>query len=64
MHGVILKEYVTFRTLIAKMVGLTMSLGSGLPIGKEVRASSNTVLFITYSGTIRACGRSGRIVVE
>uniref|UniRef100_A0A914WW06 Chloride channel protein n=1 Tax=Plectus sambesii TaxID=2011161 RepID=A0A914WW06_9BILA len=35
MRGVMLKEYVTFRTLISKMVGLTLSLGSGLPIGKE-----------------------------
>ena len=35
LRGVILKEYLTFRTLISKIVGLTMSLGSGLPIGKE-----------------------------
>lgn len=36
LRGVILKEYLTFRTLISKMVGLCTSLGSGLPIGKEV----------------------------
>ena len=36
LRGVILKEYLTFRTLISKMVGLTLSLGSGMPIGKEV----------------------------
>lgn len=35
LRGVILKEYLTFRTLISKVVGLTFSLGSGLPIGKE-----------------------------
>uniref|UniRef100_A0AC35F7R5 Chloride channel protein n=1 Tax=Panagrolaimus sp. PS1159 TaxID=55785 RepID=A0AC35F7R5_9BILA len=35
LRGVILKEYLTFRTLISKIVGLTLSLGSGLPIGKE-----------------------------
>ncbi|XP_077998012.1 chloride channel protein 2-like [Glandiceps talaboti] len=35
LRGVILKEYLTFRTLIAKMVGLATSIGSSLPIGKE-----------------------------
>ena len=36
MRGVVLKEYLTFRTLIAKIVGLTAALGSGMPLGKEV----------------------------
>ena len=36
LRGVALKEYLTFRTLIAKVVGLTATLGSGLPLGKEV----------------------------
>lgn len=35
LRGVVLKEYLSFRTLISKVVGLTSSLGSGLPIGKE-----------------------------
>ncbi|GIX79872.1 chloride channel protein 2 [Caerostris extrusa] len=35
LRGVVLKEYLTFRTLVSKVVGLTCSLGSGLPIGKE-----------------------------
>uniref|UniRef100_A0A1I7T308 Chloride channel protein n=1 Tax=Caenorhabditis tropicalis TaxID=1561998 RepID=A0A1I7T308_9PELO len=35
LRGVILKEYLSVRTLISKMVGLTLSLGSGLPMGKE-----------------------------
>uniref|UniRef100_A0A914QUE4 Chloride channel protein 2 n=1 Tax=Panagrolaimus davidi TaxID=227884 RepID=A0A914QUE4_9BILA len=34
LRGVILKDYLTFRTLISKIVGLTLSLGSGIPIGK------------------------------
>ncbi|KAH7704783.1 CRE-CLH-3 protein [Aphelenchoides avenae] len=34
LRGVILKDYLTFRTLISKIVGLTFSLGSGIPIGK------------------------------
>ena len=38
MRGVVLKEYLTYKTLIAKIVGLTATLGSGLPLGKEVRA--------------------------
>lgn len=36
LRGVALKEYLTFRTLIAKIVGLTATLGSGMPLGKEV----------------------------
>lgn len=35
LRGVALKEYLTFRTLIAKIIGLTATLGSGLPLGKE-----------------------------
>jgi len=35
LRGVVLKEYLTFRTLIAKAVGLTATLGSGMPLGKE-----------------------------
>jgi len=36
LRGVVLKEYLTFRTLVAKVVGLTATLGSGMPLGKEV----------------------------
>lgn len=36
LRGVALKEYLTFRTLVAKVVGLTATLGSGMPLGKEV----------------------------
>ncbi|EYB85745.1 hypothetical protein Y032_0292g1595 [Ancylostoma ceylanicum] len=35
LRGFLLKEYLSFRTLICKMIGLTLSLGSGLPLGKE-----------------------------
>ncbi|CAG9861446.1 unnamed protein product [Phyllotreta striolata] len=35
LRGVALKEYLTFRTLIAKIVGLTTTLGSSMPLGKE-----------------------------
>uniref|UniRef100_A0AC35U5I4 Chloride channel protein n=1 Tax=Rhabditophanes sp. KR3021 TaxID=114890 RepID=A0AC35U5I4_9BILA len=35
MNGFTLHNYLTFRTLVAKIVGLTLTLGSGLPVGKE-----------------------------
>ena len=35
LRGVALKEYLTGRTLVAKVIGLTATLGSGLPLGKE-----------------------------
>ncbi|XP_043213453.1 chloride channel protein 2-like [Amphibalanus amphitrite] len=35
LRGVPLGEYLTFRTLVAKVVGLTACLGSGMPLGKE-----------------------------
>lgn len=37
LRGVTLKEYLTFKTLVAKVIGLTATLGSGMPLGKEVR---------------------------
>ncbi|XP_058600727.1 chloride channel protein 2b isoform X1 [Onychostoma macrolepis] len=35
LRGVVLKEYLTLKTFVAKVVGLTCALGSGLPLGKE-----------------------------
>ncbi|XP_041565209.1 chloride channel protein 2 isoform X4 [Drosophila elegans] len=35
LRGVQLKEYLTFKTLVAKAIGLTATLGSGMPLGKE-----------------------------
>ncbi|CAG5129965.1 unnamed protein product, partial [Candidula unifasciata] len=35
LRGVVLKEYLTFRTLVSKVIGLCCSLGSTLPFGKE-----------------------------
>ncbi|VDK44123.1 unnamed protein product [Anisakis simplex] len=35
LRGVRLKEYLSFRTFLAKMVGLALAIGSGFPIGKE-----------------------------
>lgn len=36
LRGVALKEYLSFRTLISKVVGLTLTIGGGFPVGKEV----------------------------
>lgn len=36
LRGVVLKEYLTFKTFVAKVIGLTCALGSGMPLGKEV----------------------------
>ncbi|KAL3120730.1 hypothetical protein niasHT_008022 [Heterodera trifolii] len=35
MNGFMLQNYLSFRTLVAKMLSLTLTLGSGLPVGKE-----------------------------
>lgn len=35
LRGVVLKEYLTFKTLIAKVVGIIAVLGAGMPLGKE-----------------------------
>lgn len=35
LRGVIMKEVLTFKVLIVKWLGLTASIGSGLPLGKE-----------------------------
>lgn len=43
LRGVVLKEYLTFKTFVAKVIGLTCALGSGMPLGKEVmRACTQT----------------------
>ncbi|XP_042305968.1 chloride channel protein 1 isoform X2 [Sceloporus undulatus] len=35
MRGVVLKEYLTPKAFLAKVVSLTAGLGSGIPVGKE-----------------------------
>ncbi|XP_062417610.1 chloride channel protein 2-like [Pungitius pungitius] len=35
MRGVVLKEHLSFKTLVAKVVSLTFALASGMPLGKE-----------------------------
>ncbi|RZC39085.1 chloride channel protein 2, partial [Asbolus verrucosus] len=35
LRGVYVEDFLTFRVLVAKVVGLTSTLGSGMPLGKE-----------------------------
>lgn len=37
LWGIRLKEYLSLRTGIAKVVGLITALASGIPLGKEVK---------------------------
>lgn len=46
LRGVALKEYLTFKTLVAKVIGLTATLGSGMPLGKEVSSRANKKIII------------------
>uniref|UniRef100_A0A2I3GNH0 Chloride channel protein 2 n=1 Tax=Nomascus leucogenys TaxID=61853 RepID=A0A2I3GNH0_NOMLE len=41
LRGVVLKEYLTLKTFIAKVIGLTCALGSGMPLGKEASSSAS-----------------------
>lgn len=47
LRGVALKEYLTFKTLVAKVIGLTATLGSGMPLGKEV-SERQIIYYVTY----------------
>uniref|UniRef100_A0A3B5QJ02 Chloride channel protein 2 n=1 Tax=Xiphophorus maculatus TaxID=8083 RepID=A0A3B5QJ02_XIPMA len=35
LRGVVLKEFLTFKTFVAKIIGLICALGSSMPLGKE-----------------------------
>ncbi|XP_063683426.1 chloride channel protein 2-like isoform X2 [Bolinopsis microptera] len=35
LRGIVIHNYLTWQTLISKVIGLCFSMGSGLPIGKE-----------------------------
>lgn len=35
MNGFVLQNYLTIKTMVAKVIGLILVLGSGLPVGKE-----------------------------
>ena len=35
LRGIVIHNYLTWQTLVSKVIGLCFSMGSGLPIGKE-----------------------------
>lgn len=47
LRGVVLKEYLTLKTFVAKVVGLTCALGSGMPLGKEVHTCKCSYVYGT-----------------
>ena len=58
LRGVTLPEYLTFRTFVAKVVGLTACLGAGMPLGKEVSQGRSTVtVALKQLETVIACLR-------
>ena len=44
LRGVVLKEYLTLRTLLAKIVGLVSVLGCGVPVGKEASDLHSSII--------------------
>lgn len=52
LRGVVLKEYLTFKTFVAKVIGLTCALGSGMPLGKEVTHSHTHTQHTILSRTL------------
>lgn len=59
LRGVVLKEYLTFKTFVAKVIGLTCALGSGMPLGKEVthmhiKRSASLMRLVAYSVFVSA----------
>uniref|UniRef100_A0AAR5Q0Q1 Chloride channel protein n=1 Tax=Dendroctonus ponderosae TaxID=77166 RepID=A0AAR5Q0Q1_DENPD len=50
LRGIYLKEYLTFRVLIAKWMGIMATLGSGLPLGKEGPLIQMSSILVTKMG--------------
>lgn len=48
MCGFKMKNYLSLQTMIGKIFGLTFALGSGLPVGKEVRALHASTYFFHH----------------
>jgi len=63
-------RYLTFKTLVAKMVGLTFTLGSGMPLGKEgpfvhiasIVATLLSKLITSFKGIYENESRSGEML--
>ncbi|XP_022110153.1 chloride channel protein 2-like isoform X1 [Acanthaster planci] len=70
LRGVVLKEYLSFRTLISKVIGVAASLGSGLPIGKEgpfvhiasIVSTMLSKLIVTFKGIFENESRNSEML--
>ena len=54
LRGVVLKEYLSFPTLVAKVLSLPLVIASGLPLGKDVssllsRHQYNSLVYVPFS---------------
>ncbi|CAH0549330.1 unnamed protein product [Brassicogethes aeneus] len=59
LRGVCLKEFLTFRCFIAKWVGITSTLASGMPLGKEGPLIHMSSILVTKMGNfIRSLNKS------
>lgn len=53
LRGVVLKEYLTLKAFVAKVIGLTAGLGSGMPVGKEVnKPTFSSLYYLSSSASI------------
>lgn len=48
LRGTVLQEYLSFRTLFAKILALPIAVGSGFPIGKQVRVPSKLFICLPF----------------
>ncbi|KAM9004397.1 chloride channel protein 2 isoform 2-T2 [Sarcophilus harrisii] len=55
LRGVVLKEYLTLKTLVAKVIGLTCALGSGMPLGKENESRNTEMLAAACAVGVGCC---------
>ncbi|MGH0130806.1 UNVERIFIED_CONTAM: hypothetical protein FKN15_071473, partial [Acipenser sinensis] len=55
LRGVVLKEYLTFKTFVAKVIGLTCALGSGMPLGKENESQNIEMLAAACAVGVGCC---------
>ncbi|KAJ8939734.1 hypothetical protein NQ314_011020, partial [Rhamnusium bicolor] len=50
LRGVIMKEFLTYKVLIAKWLGITATIGSGMPLGKEGPLIHMSSIIVTKMG--------------
>ncbi|XP_021586010.1 chloride channel protein 2 isoform X2 [Ictidomys tridecemlineatus] len=55
LRGVVLKEYLTLKTFVAKVIGLTCALGSGMPLGKENESRNTEMLAAACAVGVGCC---------